>query len=73
MIDQEPEDLQKFVNQYKYVKSKCSCKISEIQGFIYGGITSRFWIFRKHILSMDKKDSMEDKNFPFFPWECITI
>lgn len=73
MIDQEPEDLQKLVNQYKYVKSKCSCKISEIQGFIYGGITSRFWIFRKHILSMDKKDSMEDKNFPFFPWECITI
>lgn len=22
---------------------------------------------------MDKKDTANEKNFPFFPWECITI
>ena len=31
------------------IKSKSSCKLSEIQGFVYGGFNSRFWMLRKHI------------------------
>ena len=49
------EELQKFNDKFKYVESKASCKISDIQGIIYGGISSRFWAYRKHINSMEKK------------------
>jgi len=69
----EQEEIKHLNDHFKYVKSKCSSKISDIQGFIYGGITSRFWIYRKHILSMDIRDVVKDSSFTFFPWECITI
>ena len=35
----------------KLVKSNSSCKIADIQGFVYGGSTSRFWMYRKQIVS----------------------
>ena len=34
---------------YKYSRSSASCKLSEINNIIIGGISSRFWILRKHI------------------------
>lgn len=39
--------------EYDYIKvqSKCSTKLDEIKGFIYGGFSSRFWMLRKHINS----------------------
>ena len=52
----QDEEIKNLNSHYKYVKSKCSCKISDIQGFMYGGMTSRFWVYRKHILSMDSRD-----------------
>ena len=30
--------------------SSGSCKISDIQAIIYGGLSSRFWMFRKHLM-----------------------
>jgi len=65
--------MNEFNSQFKYVESKSSCLISDIEGIIYGGLSSRFWIFRKHINSMDRKLTENEKNFPFFPWECLTI
>jgi hypothetical protein len=67
------QEIKDFQNQYRYVESKASCNISDIQGIIYGGLSSRFWIFRKHINSMDRKMTNNEKNFPFLPWECLTI
>jgi hypothetical protein len=35
--------------EMKQVKSKASCKVSDIKGFVFGGFSSRFWLLRKHI------------------------
>jgi hypothetical protein len=54
----------------KLVKSKCCCNIDEITGFIFAGFSSRFWMLRKHINSMDR---LKIDKLPFFNWECISI
>jgi len=33
--------------------SNASFKISDIQGLIYGGISSRFWMYRKHMCQIE--------------------
>ena len=55
---------------YEEYKSSASCKVSEIRGFVYGGFTSRFWMLRKHINSMDRQKLV---TIPFHNWECITL
>jgi len=52
------------------VKSSSSCLISEINGIIFGGQSSRFWMLRKHIISM-KRNQID--RMPFFSWNCITL
>jgi hypothetical protein len=47
----------------KFKKSSCSCHVDEIQGIIFGGISSRFWMLRKHINSLIDVSLL--KNFPF--------
>ena len=37
---------------------------------MFGGFSSRFWMLRKHINSMDRSKLM---TIPFYNWECITI
>ena len=32
--------------------SSASCYVSEIKDLIYGGMSSRFWMLRKHFISM---------------------
>jgi len=34
---------------FEYKKSSASCNLSDIQGIIIGGISSRFWMLRKHM------------------------
>ena len=55
----------------KFKKSSSSCHVNEIKGIIFGGISSRFWMLRKHINSLI--DVKQLKNFPFFAWNCITL
>ena len=55
---------------YKKVKSHASCNLDEIKGFLYGGFSSRFWMLRKHINSMDRENL---KTLPFFCWDCIVL
>jgi hypothetical protein len=50
--------------------SEGSCYISEINSFVYGAFTSRFWLLRKHINSMEHK---ELEHLPFYAWQCITL
>ena len=58
--------------EYTLKTSTGSCYISDIQGFIYGGTTSRFWALRKHLNTLSNIDISKDK-MPFYSWECITI
>lgn len=54
-------------------KSSSSCRLTDITNIIYGGLSSRFWMLRKHInftRILRKKDEL---NFPFYAWECITL
>jgi hypothetical protein len=39
--------------QYNRVKSSASCRLSNVVGIIFGGISSRFWMLRKHLNTMD--------------------
>ena len=64
-IDEELDDV-----TFKESKSSCSCKIDEIESFMFGGQSSRFWMLRKYI------NSVSDKKFtkiPFFSWNCLTL
>lgn len=72
MLDDNDLDDDGIDDQFaiKLVKSKASCKVSEITGFIYGGFSSRFWMLRKHINSMDR---LNIEKLPFFSWECISL
>ena len=39
--------------KYLKEKSNATCEVDEIEGFIYGASTSRFWMMRKHVNSID--------------------
>ena len=56
--------------EFKEFRSKASCKLSEIRGFIYGGFSSRFWMLRKHINQLEHSGL---ENLPFYAWQCITL
>ena len=47
--------------EYNYLQSSSTCNISDIQGIIYNGASSRFWIYRKHLISLDY-DTMKFDN-----------
>jgi len=64
-----PENRKEDVT-FELSPSSSSCKISDIIGFVYGGFSSRFWMFRKHIMSMTDSDL---QSLPFYCWECLTI
>jgi len=52
--------------------SSATCHLSEIENFIYGASTTRFWMLRKHIISLCDQEKV-GYNMPFFSWECITL
>ena len=56
----------------QWTKSNASCKLKSIKGIMYGGISSRFWMLRKHINSLSTDDLKWGK-VPFYSWECITL
>ena len=62
MVDADPE----FENK----ASSASCRVSEIKDFIYGGMSSRFWMLRKHFNCMSIN---ELRHIPFYSWQCITL
>ena len=41
------------VKDFMLRKSSSNCNLDEIDNFVYGPFTSRFWMLRKHILLMD--------------------
>lgn len=56
------EHLDKIQNCFVTKVSNSSCKIEDITGIIYGGISSRFWLYRKHIICQDFEEDMASKD-----------
>ena len=72
----EPEKIEEF----DFHPSSSMSSIDDIEGIIVGGQSSRFWIYRKHMISMDydvmKFDNQGEgvkTSFPFFSWQCLTL
>lgn len=62
----------KDANVYSAHRSKASFNINEIEGLIYGGFSSRFWMLRKHIISLSFRNVISEE-LPFFSWHCLTV
>lgn len=46
--------------------------LKDITGIVYGGISSRFWMLRKHMMNLDSCRHKHDR-VPFKSWECISL
>ena len=57
---------------FKYTISSASCDLANVKGIIFGGISSRFWMLRKHMNSLDPIDYKRHP-VPFYSWECLTL
>ena len=43
-----------FLEEILCKESGSSFKLSDVNSFIYGPFTTRFWMFRKHIMMMNR-------------------
>ena len=43
-----------FLGDYTLRESTSSFDLADVENFVYGPFTSRFWMLRKHILHIDK-------------------
>lgn len=64
-LDEEIDDI-----VFKEKQSSGSCKIADIQNILFGGVSSRFWLLRKHINMLT---DLELQQLPFYSWQCITL
>ena len=64
-LDEEKDGI-----KFKEQISNATCNINDIEAIIFGGQSSRFWMLRKCVNSMSKKDL---EQMPFFSWNCITL
>ena len=62
-----------YLRDYSIEFSRASCNIDDIQFIIYGGFSSRFWLYRKYMNSIDTHQLRDNENIPFYSWECITL
>ena len=60
------------MKDYRLQVSSSSCYLDEIENFVYGPFTSRFWMLRKHMLLLDHSKCCTSDQ-PFYAWDCITI
>ena len=64
----ENEEILKAVSQkskhkkYNLKQSQTTCNLDEVESILYGGFSSRFWMYRKHI------NVSEPSKFPFYAW-----
>lgn len=53
-------------------KSSSSMALADIECILYGGMSSRFWMLRKHMIQTKKKN-LTDEKLAFYSWQCITL
>ena len=70
---EDDEEDEPAPEEFDMVKSSASCNVADIRNIIFGSTTSRFWIFRKHMISMDQTEYKHQDKIPFFSWQCLTI
>ena len=58
--------------EFNLHKSSTSCNLDEIRGILFGGISSRFWMLRKHMNSYNVSEYNSD-SIPFYAWQCVTL
>lgn len=58
--------------KYKLHVSNASIDLCKLKGFIFCGVSSRFWAMRKHLNSISQLFDQTSK-MPFFAWQCITL
>ena len=73
-VDHLPNELDDFEDnaQFETYHSTSTCLVSDIEGIIYGGLSSRFWMLRKLFNTYDKK-CINNGELPYYAWECITL
>lgn len=57
-------------HEYMEYLSNTTTRFEDIQGFIFGPFSSRFWIYRKHFCTLEKTCS---HRMPFYGWQCISL
>ena len=57
---------------YNYYKSSASCNLDDIKGIVFGGLSARFWMCRKH-MNVNHTYMCKMRRPPFYSWECITL
>ena len=45
--------------------------MDDVEAFVLGGSTSRWWMLRKHINLMNAQE--REKKMPFYAWQCLTL
>lgn len=67
--------MEHYTQVYKQIKSSASCSFDQIESITFGGVSSRFWLFRKHLNSMKQNDSdnKKENKTPFYAWNCLSI
>ena len=55
---------------YELTKSSACTNVEEITGLVFGGTTSRFWLYRKHFSCLPFSKL---QNLPFHAWDCLTL
>lgn len=60
-------------HKYKNKMSSASFKLKDIQGIVFGPSSTRFWLFRKHMITMDIKNFKDPKDVPWYSWECLSL
>lgn len=40
---------------------------------MFGGISSRFWMLRKHFCALNLAEHRKGNKIPFFSWDCLTL
>ena len=53
--------------------SSGSCRLDQIQSILLGPSSSRFWLYRKEMNTMDMRKFKDGSKIPFYAWECLTI
>ena len=59
--------------EYQKGQSSASFNIEDVEGIVYGGVSSRFWMLRKHLCSLSVEDHKKGEKIPFHSWNCITL
>ena len=59
--------------EYELAPSSGSFDIEDIQGILFGGISSRFWMLRKHMCALNLQEHKIGSRIPFYSWNCITL